>query len=199
MRYQYISYILLISFITSPFLVSAIDTRNSARILDSFKKEEQDILFETLPFDNSGSNDLLEHEYIMSGLDGLRARLAAMQETYSLKKSFMTERRTNLEEAISVLSGAIDATMQDIEKTQTDISKKEENIQQYTLASLDLKRKIEKNRQTILSYLANIYSESNMIFDSSNSVDMLQGLILSSEDTDAIVTDITYKSLVSIL
>ncbi len=62
-----------------------------------------------------------------------------------------------------------------------------------------MKRKIEKNRQTILSYLANIYSESNIIFDTSNSVDLLQGMILSSENTDTIITDITYKSLVSVL
>lgn len=110
MHYKYIPHFLILSIIISPLIATAIDTRTSGRILDNFKKEEYDILFETLPFDNTGSTDILQHEYIMSGLDGLKSKLAAMQEVYSVKKGFMTEKRTSLEEAIQVLEQAIAST-----------------------------------------------------------------------------------------
>ena len=199
MRYSYFLHFLVVSIILSPILVIAIDTKTSGRILDTFKKEEYELLFETIPFDNSGSHELLEHEYLMSGLDGLKTKLTAMQEVYSVKKGFMTEKRLNLEAAIGIIEGAIHSTESEIVKIQTDIESKQTNIQQYTITSLELKKKTEKNKQIILSYLANIYSESNVIFDASNSVDLIQGLILSSESTDTIITDITYKSLVSVL
>ncbi len=199
MRYSYFLHFLVVSIVLSPMLVIAIDTKTSGRILDTFKKEEYELLFETIPFDNSGSHELLEHEYLMSGLDGLKTKLTAMQEVYSVKKGFMTEKRLNLETAIGIIEGAIHSTESEIVKIQTDIESKQTNIQQYTITSLELKKKTEKNKQIILSYLANIYSESNVIFDASNSVDLIQGLILSSESTDTIITDITYKSLVSVL
>jgi hypothetical protein len=51
----------------------------------------------------------------------------------------------------------------------------------------------------MLSYLANIFAEGNLLFNQSNEVDVFQALILSDRDTDAIAHDITYKSLVSSL
>lgn len=60
-----------------------------------------------------------------------------------------------------------------------------------------MKRKIVKNRQIILSYLANIQSQGTLIYDADNTIDMFQGLILEDGQSDTIITDITYKSLVS--
>lgn len=53
----------------SPIFVSAIDTTTSGRILDNFKEQEYALLFETLPFNQTGSEDLLENEYRMNGLE----------------------------------------------------------------------------------------------------------------------------------
>ena len=67
-----VSHILISStlFLTAlPALVIAIDPVSSGHILDTFKKEEYAILFENLPFDQSGSRDLIEHEYTMNGLE----------------------------------------------------------------------------------------------------------------------------------
>jgi hypothetical protein len=51
----------------------------------------------------------------------------------------------------------------------------------------------------MLSYLANIYAEWNLIYNENNEVDIIRSLILSDQDTDNISHDITYKSLVSSL
>ena len=94
-----------------PSLGVALDPTTSGRIIDNFKEQEKDILFESLPFSESGANMILEHEYAMNGLDGLRARLSLVQGAY---------------------------------------------------------------RQTILSYLTNIYSEGNMVLDTDGQVDIVK-------------------------
>ena len=120
-----------------------------------------------------------------------------MQQTYETKKSFVTEKRTSLEEAIGLLNSAIEKTQSDITNSENSILEKQGKIQEYQSTSLQLKRRILKNRAIIFSYLANIHSEGSLIYDDNDSIDMFQGLILSDSSTDTIVADITYKSLVS--
>lgn len=181
----------------SPFLATAIDTTTSGRILDNFKEGEYKILFETLPINQTGSEALLEHEYRMNGLEWLKNKITSMQETYEAKKSFATEKRTSLEQAIQAIDSAIQKTQDDILNSENSITDKQGKIQEYQVSSLQMKRKIFKNRAIIFSYLANIHSEGSLIYDDNDSIDMFQGLILSDSSTDTIVSDITYKSLVS--
>lgn len=37
--------------------------------MDAFKREEYSVLFENLPFDQSGSTEVYEQEYILTGLE----------------------------------------------------------------------------------------------------------------------------------
>lgn len=183
----------------SPLFVTAIDTTTSWRILDAFKKEEQSLLFESVPFDHSGSLDLLKHEYTMNGLEGLKERLKSIENIYTNKKEFMSARRRSLEETITSLDNAINDTLDGIRKTEDSIDIKTGKIEEYQNLSTELSIHIRKNRATILSYLVNIYSEGTLIYNQENSIDILQSLILSDESIDSVSTDITYKSLVSIL
>lgn len=62
---------------------------------------------------------------------------------------------------------------------------------------LHLRKKIDEHRKVIYSYLVNIYAQGNMVLDDSGEVDLFQTLILTHEDIDFHLTDITYKTLVS--
>lgn len=42
-----------------------------------------------------------------------------------------------------------------------------------------------------------MYSEGNFLFDDEGNIDMMKTLILTGEDTDYYLTDLTYKTLVS--
>jgi hypothetical protein len=79
------------------------------------------------------------------------------------------------------------------------IHEKDLKSQELSQLSIDLSKKIYSYRQTILSYLTNIYSEGNMVLDTDGEVDIVKGLILSDSDTDTILSDMTYKSLITIL
>ncbi len=197
MQYKNIFLTTLILSTLSPLLVLAINPSNSTRVLENFKEVEHKILFETIPFSRSGSTELLQNEYRMNGLEWLKRKLASIQETYTIKKNLATEKRNSLEGAMKLIDDAVITTEQDIGNSENSIMLKRGRIQEYQITSLQLKRKIFKNRSIIFSYLASIHTESSLIYSAHNEIDMFQGLILSSETTDAIVSDITYKSLVS--
>ena len=197
MQYKNIFITSLIFSIAYPLFALALDPTLSGRMLENFKEGEYKILFETLPFGQTGSSDLLQNEYRMNGLEGLKKKLAAVQETYSIKKNLATEKRGSLEQAMSIIDEAITMTEHDIENSEYSILEKRRRIQEYQITSLQLKRKIFKNRSIIFSYLANIHSEGSLIYDTQNDIDVFQWLILSPDSTDTLVSDITYKSLVS--
>ncbi len=155
------------------------------------------MLFETLPFGQSGSTELLQNEYRMNGLEWLKRKLQSVQETYSIKKNLATEKRNSLEEALWLIDDAVAKTQENIDTSEQSIIEKRSKIQEYQITSLQLKRKIVRNRSVIFQYLASIHSEWAFVYDQNNDIDIVQGLVLSSDSTDGIITDITYKSLVS--
>jgi len=79
-----------------PFSSVAIDKNTSARILDTFKEGQKEILFENTPMQGS-ENTLLEHEYSMNGLHALKARLEAMKGIYDKEKEVLSYKRQTLE------------------------------------------------------------------------------------------------------
>lgn len=176
-----------------------LDPSTSGRILENFKTEERQVLFENKPVDTSSINDLYEKEYLISGLEGLKLRLDATQKIYQEKKEEMTWQRKTLEEAIDAIETGIATTAKDIRDTEDDLKERNKKIDQYETNLILLANQIRRNRAIILSYLANIYSQTNLIYNEENHVDILQGLILTDGSTDAVSQDITYKSLVSVL
>jgi vacuolar-type H+-ATPase subunit H len=199
---RFLSSFLLLTFsvtFVSPNWIAALDTRNSARILENFKDHQKEILFETLPFAETGSNILLENEYVKNGLEGLKSRIALMQNAYTIKKDLATEKRMDLEMAIAVMDKAITETENQIQATKDQIYEKQVQSQELLRVSLELKEKIRLHRKTILTYLANIYSDGNVLLDQKGNVDVIKNLILSDQNIDVLLQDVTYKSLVTIL
>ena len=171
--------------------------QNLGGMIDSFKTRQEKILFESLPFTATGANEVLEYEYRINGLEGLKKRLAETTEFYTEKKQETTSQRLTLEAAIAALDKSIAETEKNISDTREKVMAKQQKIQTLELASLELKKKIASHRQIILDYLANMYSEGNLIFDESGSVDIMKALLLTNEDTDYYLRDITYKAIVS--
>lgn len=92
---------------------------------------------------------------------------------------------------------AISATENTINETKEAIVQKQNRIQALERLQLNLRKKIAEHRKIILAYLANIYSQGNLILGDDGEVDLFQALILTEEDADFHLTDITYKTLVS--
>jgi murein DD-endopeptidase MepM/ murein hydrolase activator NlpD len=182
-----------------PSIGVAIDPKTSGRIIDAFKEQQKEILFESLPFSESGANMILEHEYTMNGLDGLRSRLLLIQGAYVEKKNEVTGQRKTLEEALAILDSTIAQTEAQITLSNIRIREKDIKAQELSQLSIDLSKKIYASRKTILSYVANIYAEWNMVFGTDGEIDIVRWLLLSDKDTDTMLSDIAYKSLVTLI
>ena len=173
----------------SPSIWSAIDTTRSGRILDNFKSQQEEILFESSPVDIADASSVLEQEYAMNGLQSLKTRLKLIETAYTAKKNEITEIRVTLEEALKNLDESIVSTEQSLNQATIDIYLKKQKIQQLRSDGLILKGKIREHRKVILSYLANIYSEWNTILDETGNIDLIKGMILSDKDTDFSLSD----------
>lgn len=137
----------------------AIDRTTSGRILDQFKTRQEEILFETIPFTETGANDLLLQEYTMNGLDALKSRLNLIEMGYKMKKTLISEKRFSLEEALRVLNISISQTEDSIKANTDTIEFKSQHLNSLRTSSINTKRKIASYRSTILKYIASIYSE----------------------------------------
>ncbi|MBP9779169.1 peptidoglycan DD-metalloendopeptidase family protein [Candidatus Gracilibacteria bacterium] len=175
----------------------AIDRSTAGRILDDFKDRQEEILFQTIPFTETGANDLLIHEYTMNGLEALRSRLELVESGYNLKKNLMSEKRLSLEDALRNLDNAIAESEKSIQANTDTERFKSKYLQKLQEQSVELKRKIAEYRRVILEYIASVYSDGNNIYNENGTIDILQLLILSEGTTDLIITDMTYKTLVT--
>ncbi len=157
------------------------------------------MLFDNPALDQSGSTEVYEKEYILTGLEWLKKRLEGVTKAYTEKKQKTTEKRISLEEAVHTIEYHITETAASIAKTEAAMREKNIRIEEYQDLSITLALRIKNNRGIILEYLANIYSEGTLIYDDENSIDIFQTLILGDGQIDETSRDITYKSLVSIL
>lgn len=175
----------------------AIDRSTAGRILDDFKDRQEEILFQTIPFTETGANDLLIHEYTMNWLEALRSRLELVESGYNLKKNLMSEKRLSLEDALRNLDNAIAESEKSIQANTDTERFKSKYLEKLQEQSVELKRKIAEYRRVILEYIASVYSDGNNIYNENGTIDILQLLILSEWTTDLIITDMTYKTLVT--
>ncbi len=175
----------------------ALDPNATGAIVDRFKTQHEKILFESLPFTATGANEVLEYEYRMNGLEALKSRMAEVETYYAEKKSEATSERVTLQAALKKLDDAIAATEKSIEETKRYIAQRQQKILALEMASIELRKRISSHRKTILEYLSNMYSEGNLIFDENGEVDIMKALLLTSEDTDYYLQDMTYKAIAS--
>jgi hypothetical protein len=88
-------------------------------------------------------------------------------------------------------------TTESITQTNLDIRLKQNKIQQLQSDGLALRSRIREHRAIILAYLRNIYSQGNSLLDTSGNIDIIKNMILTTEDSDFTLSDITYKTLIT--
>jgi hypothetical protein len=97
-----------------------------------------------------------------------------VQSAYTVKKSEVTQRKNTLEEALSILDATIEQTQNSIVITTIKVQQKDIRAQELSQMLVDISKKIYLYRQTILTYLTNIYSEGNMILGTDGQVDIVK-------------------------
>lgn len=130
-------------------------------------------------------------------MEALRSRLELVESGYKLKKDLMSQKRLSLEEALRNLDDAIAESEKSIQSNTDTERFKTKFLEKLQEQSVELKRKIAEYRSIILEYIASVYSDGNSIYNSNGSIDVIQTLILSEGSIDMLLTDMTYKTLVT--
>lgn len=86
----------------------------------------------------------------------------------------MTSRRQTLEEALDILDKVIAQSEANIALSNFRIREKDVRSQELSNMSIELSKKIYSYRQTILAYIANIYSEGSLLLDNNGEVDIVK-------------------------
>jgi septal ring factor EnvC (AmiA/AmiB activator) len=191
---QFLSVALLLSF---PFSVLGIEPEKAGNILDTFKEQEKEILFETLPADKETTENVFEKELRINGIQSLIQKVKTLKDTYEEKKELLWEERVTLEETIASLDQSIQDSTDSIAATEISMQKKRWDIQLHRSESMEIKKTIRNNKITILKYLNYIYSKGDMMYDDQNTIDSIKMMILNDGNMDEILSDILYKGLIT--
>lgn len=170
---------------------------DSAQILDNFKANQKRILFENVPFATGNANDIFLEEYIMNGLSGVMKKLDETKAQYEDQKEIISSRRATLEEFLKQTDADIANKLREIAQTEATISAKQSEISIKQNSMVELQQRIVKNKHVILEYLAYIYTKWDLLYDDSQNIDVLRGILMNDGDIQDTFSDIHYKTLVS--
>jgi len=168
----------------------------SAKILDDFKAEQQELLFENMPFSAEEADVLFERDEKIETLESLIKRLSDAREQVEEKREMVTNHRVTLEEYIATLDQEIEETQGKIDDFRNKIALANQAMGQYTAKIDETNSKIGTNRDSMLEYLSSIYTKSELVYGSDQTVDMVKTLILNDGDVSEIFSDMYRKTLV---
>ncbi len=173
------------------------DVSRTGKILDAFKEQEKEYLFDVIPFSQTDEQKLFEREKVVSNLESYMSRINNAKTQYASGLSNATRKRKTLENAISELDTSIESTLLQIQRTEGNILAKEWEIISLEGQISDMSKKIQEQREIILKYVNIIYNQGTTVYDNKENVDVLKVLIMDSEDLSSIFLNIHYNSLVA--
>jgi len=185
----------LFIFISTAF---ALSKKQKAFILEKFKKQEYDMLFESNNWIlNSEDMDILNVSRKINIFWNIKASISSKRkyaEIASLKK---LEKVSTLQDTIALLDEDINTKTKDVAKVNTEIIEIKKEIEVSSKIIISYRKKIEENRKILLDYLVYIYKKWNYIYKN-GSIDNLKAIIFSDENIWDIVSELYFKWIIEV-
>ncbi|MDD3301988.1 MAG: M23 family metallopeptidase [Candidatus Gracilibacteria bacterium] len=178
---------------------SALTNEQRKNILDNFENEEKDNIFKNSDFiDSDTSNLLINASRKVDVYSTLQSKTEMKRQYLEEQNQEMVERVATLESSINSLDKDIEDKISEVNLTNYKIIKIKKEISEGTKAIDDLTQKIKSNREVLLDYITHIYKKGNFVFDESNDIDNIKGIILNGEDIGELLNDMYFKSMLEI-
>lgn len=169
------------------------------KIMENFKEEQFNNIY-------NNSNDILKEDVnffetqnkIML-FETIRDNNKEQKEELDIQKQVISDRVTNLEEAIALIDG-------DIEKTQNEILSLSRNIVALHTEIITTKDEIEEknkeiyeSRKILLEYIAHIYKKQNVLYSGQyKDIDSLKTVLLSDGTLWDILSELHFSSVLEV-
>lgn len=175
----------------------AITSREKGRILENFKKIEQDIIFEWENYFEQEDSAIFTSSRKLNVFNAITDKLKDKRQFLETQNLNIAKRISSLEENIIELDNDIADITKQVTKTNDDIVYTNDQIEINQKAISVLSKKIEENREILLEYMVHLYKKGNYIYEDSN-IDNLKTIILSWEDIGGVLSDVYFKGVIEL-
>ena len=170
----------------------------TGRMLDNFKAQEGQMLFQNIPLKPDEEAALFSNSDQSSQLHGLLDTIESSKVDLLKKRETITHKRTTLEQMIQSIDDNIASNEKAIAETQSDIRAANAKIIDYLNEIHDNETRIATDQVSIRKYLAYIYSRGDLVYDTNQNADLLKTIIMNDGNVGDIFDDIHSKSLVEL-
>lgn len=173
------------------------DTQKWA-ILDSFKKKQFDLLFESNLWDMSSEfNEIFNISNKVEIYDNIWNKISEERKELEKEKNIVVDKITSLQEAIYQLDNDISNALTKVDNINKKVIQVKSDIEINSQTIEILKKKIDDNTEILLEYLIYIYKKWNTIYDE-NEIDNLKSILLNDEWISDIINDLYFKWIIQV-
>lgn len=178
--------------------VFALSSVEKGRILENFKLQEREMIFESDDlFLDAKDTKILSSYKKLSLYEKIGESIQSKREYLEQQNDKISRRVDSLEASISELENEIQEVTEKVNgmNQQIIILKQEIEINKKTIELL--KTKIEQNTQILLEYLVYLYKKGETL-STGQDIDALKSILLSWEDIDVLLNDMYFKSIIQV-
>ncbi len=192
------SIIVLLLFIWNSSWVSALTNEQKWQILDNFKREEYELIFESdasiIANEDIGILSTARKINIYNSIwESIRSKRAYLE--FQSRK--VLSRVSSLEDSIKELDESIADVLEEVNKINLEVIETKNQIDIQTKTINLLKKKIESNTQVLLEYITYMYKRGDSLSEGGD-IDTIKTILLSWEDVAKVVDDLHYNGVIQL-
>lgn len=186
-------FIFFILFTLLPCLVFALTNKQKWAIMEMFKSQQYDLLFESDLWNISSQySDIFNISKKVDIYNSISSTVEKQRIEIQRKTNELSDKITSLEEAITLLDKDILKLTSNINQINKDVIETKSAIESNEKTIKILKSKIAENREILLEYLVYIYKKWNTWY-TDEWIDNLKTMLLNDQNIWEYINDLYYK------
>ncbi len=195
-----LTYIIVIAFIGKLCfsIVFALTSSQAGKILDNFKRQEKEMIFESdMTLLDDSDKSILKTYRRLNIYEKIGDKVQSKREYLQKQNEKIMWRVDSLESSIKELESDINNLIAEVNSINERIitTKKEIETNKETIKLL--KEKIKESTKILLEYIIYIYKKGEYV-SSDNNIDNIKSILLSWEKIDELVNDLYFKSIIQL-
>lgn len=176
----------------------ALTTSEAGKILENFKRQEKEMIFESdAKFLDESDTGILKTYRKLNIYNNIWESVRSKREYLEAQNEKVVNRINSLEESIKELNLDISNMVEEVANINAQVvdtkSKIEGNKQTISL----LKKRIVESTDILMEYLVYLYKKWEFV-SSWNDIDNFKSILLSGENIDDLVNDLYFKSIIQV-
>ncbi len=194
---KFLTLFILVCFLLSLFdFAFALTRSQKAAILNSFNKQEKNMIFQTqVNFWDFSAWDLFNTNNKITIYNNIRKKVSDKRQNIELKRKEVINDIMNLESAVKDLDNQTKDLELEIIKINSQIVETKEKIRSNEKKIELLNKKVLETKNMLIKYIVYLYEKWNLVLNKWK-IDNIKAIILSWENLDQILNDMYYKQLI---